>query len=120
MSAKCSFLPPLYSFTSDNSVDNMHTASTSSPETIKGNARADRLAGKPAIASGLHHGRSAMLRSSSHYLRAQSKGHHTIDCLAEGGVERGNALQSSLVGREKAIGNQSNIGTDSKAAFENV
>ena len=55
--------------------------------------------------------RSEVLRSLRHYLRAQSQGHHTIDCLEERGVERGRVRQSSLKGRERVIVNQSNIGT---------
>ena len=34
-------------------------------------------------------GRSGVLRSSRHYLQVQSQGHHTINHLEEGGVERG-------------------------------
>ena len=45
----------------------------------KGNDRADRLAGKAALTSGLFLGRSEMLRSLRHYLRSQNKGHHTIN-----------------------------------------
>ena len=54
----------------------------------KGNDRADRLAGKAALTSGWLLGRSEVLRSLRHYLRAQSQGHHTIDRLEERGVER--------------------------------
>ena len=52
-----------------------------------------------------------------HYQRAQSQGHHTIDCLEERGVERGSARRSSLKGRERAIINPTNIGTVSKATL---
>ena len=38
---------------------------------VKGNDRADRLAGKATLTSGLLLGRSEVLRSLSHYLRAQ-------------------------------------------------
>ena len=55
---------------------------------VKGNYRADRLAGKATLTSGLLLGRSEVYRSLRHYLRAQSQGHHTIDCLKERGVER--------------------------------
>ena len=55
---------------------------------VKGNDRADRLAGKAALTSGLLLGRSEMLRSLRRYLRAQSQGHHTIDDLEERGVQR--------------------------------
>ena len=45
------------------------------------NDRADRLAGKATLTSGLLLGRSEALRSLRHYLRAQSQGQHTIDRL---------------------------------------
>ena len=59
--------------------------------------------------------RFQMLRSLRHYLRAQSQGHHIIDCLEEKVVEKGSAGRSSLKGRERDIVNQTNIGTVSKA-----
>ena len=80
------------------------------------NDRADRLAGKVTLTSGLLLGRSEALRSLRHYLRAQSQGQHTIDRL-ERGVERGSARRSSFKGRERAIVNQTNIRTVSKAAL---
>ena len=55
---------------------------------MKGDNRADRLAGK-AVISGLRLGRSEVLRSLRLYLWAQSQGHHTIDRLEERGAERG-------------------------------
>ena len=58
---------------------------------VKGNDRADRLAGKATLTSGLLLGRAEVVRSLRHYLRAQSQGHHTIDRLEERGVERGSA-----------------------------
>ena len=73
---------------------------------VKGNDRTDRLAGKATLTSGLLLGISEVLRSLSHYLRAQSQGHHTIDRLEERGVERGSARRPSLKGRERAIVNQ--------------
>ena len=63
---------------------------------VKGNDRADRLAGKATLASGLLLGRAEVLRSLRHYLRAQSQGHHTTDRLKERGVERGSAKRSLL------------------------
>ena len=83
---------------------------------MKGNDRADRLAGKATLTSGLLFGRVEVLRSFRHSLRAQNEGHHTIDHLEETGVERGNAKRSSLKGREKA--NQKDIGTVSKATLK--
>ena len=56
---------------------------------MKGNDRADRLAGKATITSGLRLGRSEVLTSFRHNMRAQSQGHHTIDGLEERGAERG-------------------------------
>ena len=81
---------------------------------VKGNVRAARLAGKSTLTSGLLLGRSEVLRSLRHYPRVQSQGHHTIDRLEERGVERGSARRSSLKGRERAVVNQTNIGTVSK------
>ena len=56
---------------------------------VKGNDRADRLAGKATLTRSLLLGRSEMLRSLRHYLRAQSQGHHITDRLEESDVERG-------------------------------
>ena len=84
---------------------------------VKGNDRADSLLGKAAITSGLLLGRSEVLRSLKHNLRAQSQGHHTIDRMEDISVERGSARRSSLKGRERAIVNQTNIGTVLKATL---
>ena len=81
------------------------------------NGRADRLAGKAAVTSGLLLVRSEVLRTLRHYTRPQSQGHHTIDHLEERGVERGSARRSSFKGRERAIVSRTNIGTVSKATF---
>ena len=86
-------------------------------EPREGNDRADRLAGKATPPDGLLLGRSGVLRSFRHYLRAQIQGNHTIDRLEERGVERGSARRSSLTGRERVIVNQTNIGTVSKATL---
>ena len=86
---------------------------------VTGNDRAHRLAGKATLTSGLLL-RSDVLRSLRHYLRAQSEGHHTIDRLEERGVERGSAGRSSLNGRERAIVNQTNMGTVSKATLRKL
>ena len=84
---------------------------------LKGNDRADRLACKATLTSGLRLGRSEVLRSLRLYLRAQSQRHHTNDPLEERGVERGSARRSSLKGRERAVVSQTNIGTVSKATL---
>ena len=55
-----------------------------------------------------------------HYLRAQCQGHHTIDRLEERSVERGRARRSFLKGRERAIVNQTNVGTVLKATMEKL
>ena len=82
---------------------------------VKGNDQVDRLAGKATLTSALLLGRSEVLMSLRHYLRAQSQGYHTIDRLEERGVERGSARRSFLKGRERDLVNQTNIGTVSKA-----
>ena len=84
---------------------------------VKGNDRADRLASKASLTSGLLLGRSEVVRSLRHYLRAQCRGYHTVDRLEERGVESGSARLSSLKGRERAIVSQTNIGTVSKATL---
>ena len=68
---------------------------------VKENDRADRLACKATLTSGLFLGRSEVLRSLRHYLRAQSQPHHTIDRLEERGVERGSARRSSVLKRTR-------------------
>ena len=50
-------------------------------------------------------------------MRAQSQEHHTIDSLEERGVKRESASRSSSKGRERAIVNQRNNGTVSKATL---
>ena len=50
-------------------------------------------------------------------MRSESQGHHIIDHLEKRGVERGSARRSSLKGRERAIVNQTNIGTVLKATL---
>ena len=99
-------------------VDGQHPPSkTPGHAGVKGNDRADTLAGKATLTSGLLLGRSEVLRSLRHYLRSQSQGHHTIDRLEERGVERGSARRSSLKGRQRAIVSQTSIGTVSKATL---
>ena len=69
---------------------------------VKGNDRADRLAGKATVTSGLRLGRSRLSVEELEIL-------HT--------VERGSARRFSLKGRERTIVSQTNIGTVSKAAL---
>ena len=84
---------------------------------MKGNDRADKLAGKTTVTSGLLLGRSEVLWSLRHYLPAQSQEYRTIDRLEEKAVERGNVRRSSLKGRKRAIISLTNIGTVSKKTF---
>ena len=77
----------------------------------------DKLAGKATLISTLLLGRCEVLGNLRHYLRVQSRGHNTIDRLKERGVERESARRSSLKGRERAIVNQTNIGTVLKATL---
>ena len=84
---------------------------------VKGNDRADRLAGKATLTSGLLLGRSEVLTSLRHYLWTQIQGYNTIDRLEETGVERGSTRRSSLKGRERVFASQTNIGTVSKATL---
>ena len=72
---------------------------------------------QPLTTSGLRLGRSKMLRSLRHYLRAQSQEHLTTDGPDERGVERESTRRSSLKGRERAIVSQTNIGAVSKATL---
>ena len=71
----------------------------------------------PSPTCGLLLGRSEVLRCLRHYLPVQSQGHHIIDSLEETDVERGSARRISLKERERAIVNQTNIGTVSKGAL---
>ena len=51
---------------------------------MQGNDQANTLAGKVTLRSNLLLGRSEVLRSLRHYLRAHSQGHHSIDhCVEE-------------------------------------
>ena len=76
--------------------------------------RADRLASITTITSGLRLGRSEVLRSLRHYLRARHE-HHTIARSEERGVNRSSARRSSVKRRVKAIVSKTNLRTASKA-----
>ena len=82
----------------------------------KGNDGSDRLASKASITSGLRLEKSEMLRNLRHYPQAQSRGHHTIDCLEERSLKRGSARHSSKE-LEMVIVDQTNIETVSKATL---
>ena len=87
------------------------------PEWRETTEQTDWRAKQPPQFSGLLLGRSEVLRSLRHYLRAQGQQHRTIHRLEERGVERGSARRSSLKGRERVIVSQTNIGTVSKATL---
>ena len=78
---------------------------------VKGNYRANRLAGKSTLTSSLKLGISEVLRSLRHNLRTKKQKYHPIDRLEEKGVGRGRARRSSLKGRERTIVSQTNIET---------
>ena len=84
---------------------------------VEGNDGADRPVGKTNIKSDFHFARYEMLRSLILYMLEQSQGHHTIYRLEERGMGRGSTRRSSLKGRERAIVNETNIGTVSKATL---
>ena len=81
---------------------------------VKGNDRADRLAGKATLTSGLLLGTSEVLRSLRYYLRAQSQGHHTIYRLEERGVERGSAREGHCQSDEHWNRFKGNVGETSE------
>ena len=109
----------------------------------------DRLEGKATITSGLHLRGSEVwgmriwsvrnedlkceecgsevwgmwiwsVRNVRRYQQVQNPGHHTTNHLEEGGVERGSAQWFCLKGQERAMVNQTNIGTVSKATLEKL
>ena len=84
---------------------------------VKENDRADSLAGKADLKDGLQLGRSDILRNLRQILQSQSQGHHTVDRLIERGIQKGSGRRSVLRGRHRAIVNQTNIGTVSKATL---
>ena len=84
---------------------------------MKGNDQADRPVWKVTIINSLHLGRSEVLRSLGHYPWAQSQEHDTINCLEERVMERGSPQKSFLKGWKRAIVNQTNVRTVSKATL---
>ena len=82
---------------------------------VKGNDRANSLAGNATITNGSRLRRAELLRSLRHYQRAQSQELHTTDRLNEKGVKKGSARRSSMKGQERTIVNQTNTGTVPKA-----
>ena len=84
---------------------------------VKGNNQAHRLVEKATLTSGLLLERSEVLGSLRHCQQAQSQGHHTIDHQEERGIERESTRQSFLKGWERAIVNQTNNESISKATL---
>ena len=87
---------------------------------VKGNERADKLAGKAISESSLRLGRSEILRKLRSYLQEQTADHHTIDRLIQNGIVRGSGRKSSLKGKTRTIINQTNIGTISKTTLRRL
>ena len=56
---------------------------------VKENDKPDRLTGKAATTSVFHLGMSEVLTSLRHFLREQSQGHHTMDCVEDRGITYG-------------------------------
>ena len=84
---------------------------------VSGNERADRLASTADITSGLQLGRAEVLRGLRNFLSTDKPEHHSTDRLKERGVEKGSGRHSTLQGRERAVFNQTNIGTVSRATL---
>ena len=87
---------------------------------VGGNERADRLASKADITSGLQLGRAEVLRGLRSFLSKGKPEHYSIERLRERGVEKGSGRLSALRGRERSVSNQINIGTISKATLERL
>ena len=90
------------------------TTTTTATTTTTTTTTTTITSGNSTFTSGLLLGRSEVLRRLRYYLRTQNPGHNTIDRLEERGVNRGSARRPSVKGREKAVVNQTNIGTVSK------
>ena len=69
---------------------------------VSGNERANRLASTANITSGLHLGRTEVLRGLRNFLNMDRPEHHSIDRLKERGVEKGSGRHSTLQGRERS------------------
>ena len=89
---------------------------------VKGNERADKLAGRAKVTGSMKLGRSEVLRGLRRQLKtiAEAEVHHTVDRLQERGVQRGSGRKSELKGRERGIVNQTNIGTVSRATVRRL
>ena len=88
---------------------------------VKGNERADRLAGSATIQEGLLLGKSEVLRQLRKALQARDQAHHhSIDRLQERGVHKGSGRWLALRGRDRAIFNQTSIGTISRTTLNKL
>ena len=85
---------------------------------VKGNERADRLAGSATIQEGLLLGKSEVLRQLRQALQTSDQAHHhSIDRLQDRGVHKGSGRWSTRRGRDRAIFNQTSIGTISRTTL---
>ena len=72
-----------------------------------------------------HRGRSSHTRNTDYSClkRLMNMGrpvHHSADCLKERGVDNGSGRNSTSLGGERSLFNQTNIGTVSRAALETL
>ena len=88
---------------------------------VKGNERADRLPGTATIQEGLLLGKSEVLRQLRKILQANDQAqHHSIDRLQERGVRKGSGRWLTLKGWDRAIFNQTSIGTISRTTLQRL
>ena len=79
---------------------------------VRGNEQADSLASTGDIREGLTLGKTEVLRELRQTLKARMPpAHHSVERLQERGIERGSGRRSTLRGRERAVVNQTDIGT---------
>merc|ERR1712121_308086 len=77
---------------------------------VKGNERADRLAGTATIQGGLLLGKSEVLRQLRKVLQTKDQPqHHSVDRLQERGVQKGSGRWLTLGGWDRAITNQTSV-----------
>ena len=60
--------------------------------------------------------RAEVFRGLGNFLNMDRPEHHSIDCLKEKGLEKGNGRHSTLRGRERSVFNQTNIGQGCKSS----
>ena len=79
---------------------------------VKGNERADRLAGNATTTTGLRLGRLEVLRAVRQHLQQledNQEHHHSVDHLLERDVQKGSGRWSTLQGPERALINQTSM-----------